>query len=145
VRDTERHESEQTLTGGQKLEGLLVPSRLPPYPTSPKMADYRAAMADYQPGEPLGGFGTGGFVVGKLLEKLAPVIGETGDQPGVDLDALHPPGRNARRGPPRNLVPPRPRPHQVNLCIVPTTVRGGTFVAHDPAETFVCAPNWKPE
>ena len=85
MRDTERHESEQTLTGGQKLEGLLVPSRLPPYPTSPKMADYRAAMADYQPGEPLGGFGTGGFVVGKLLGKLAPVIGEPVTSQGLTL------------------------------------------------------------
>jgi hypothetical protein len=32
----------------------------------------------------------------------------------------------------------------VNLCIVPTTIRGGAFVAHDPAEGFVCAPDWKP-
>ena len=88
MRDTERHESEQTLTGGQKLEGLLVPSRLPPYPTSPKIADYRAAMADYQPGEPLGGFGTGGFVVGKLLEKLAPVIGEPVTSQGL-ISALY--------------------------------------------------------
>jgi branched-chain amino acid transport system substrate-binding protein len=138
-------ESEQTLTGGKELEGLLVPSRLAPYPTSPKMADYRAAMADYQPGEPLGGFGTGGFVVGKLLEKLAPVIGEPVTSQGL-IAALYTlrgetlggilPGISFPRGADRT---------QVNLCIVPTAVRGGTFVAHDPAETFVCAPNWKPQ
>jgi hypothetical protein len=34
---------------------------------------------------------------------------------------------------------------QVNLCIVPSTVRGKTFVPHDSAESFVCAPTWKPE
>jgi branched-chain amino acid transport system substrate-binding protein len=138
-------ESDQTFTGGQEVEGLLVPSRLPPYTTSPKMADYRAAMANYQPGEPLGGFGSGGFVVGKLLEKLAPVIGEPVTSQGL-ISALYTlrnetlggvlPGISFPRGAERT---------QVNLCIVPTIIRGGTFVAHDSAESFVCAPNWKPQ
>jgi len=137
-------ESDQTLTAGEDVEGLLVPSRLPPYTTSPKMAGYRAAMANYQPGEPLGGFGSGGFVVGELLEKLAPVIGEPVTGQGL-ISALYTlrsetlggvlPGISFPRGPDRT---------QVNLCIVPSVVRGGTFVAHDPAESFVCAPNWKP-
>jgi len=138
-------EADQTFTGGEELEGLLVPSRLPPYKSSPKMADYREAMAKYQPGEPLGGYGSGGFVVGKLLEKLAPVIGEPVTSQGLitalytlrgeRLDGLLP-GVSFPRGPNRT---------QVNLCIVPSTVRGNTFVPHDAAETFVCAPDWKPE
>ncbi|HET9769820.1 MAG TPA: ABC transporter substrate-binding protein, partial [Acidimicrobiia bacterium] len=69
-------ESDQTLAGGEETEGFLVPSRLPPYSTSPLMADYRNAMARYQPGEDLGGAGSGGFVAGRLLESLAPSIGE---------------------------------------------------------------------
>ena len=138
-------ESDQTFTGGEAVEGLLVPSRLPPYTSSPKMADYRAAMAKYQPGEPLGGYGSGGFVVGKLLEKLAPVIGEPVTSQAL-IAALYTlrgetlggvlPGVSFPRGPDRT---------QVNLCIVPSTVRGKTFVPHDSAESFVCAPTWKPE
>ena len=137
-------ESDQTFTGAEEVEGLLVPSRLPPYTSSPKMADYRAAMARYQPGEPLGGYGSGGFVAGKLLEKLAPVIGEPVTSQAM-ISALYTlraetlggvlPGVAFPRGPDRT---------QVNLCIVPSTVRGRTFVPHDSAESFVCAPTWKP-
>ena len=137
-------EADQTFTGGEALEGLLVPSRLPPYKSSPKMADYREAMAKYQPGEPLGGYGSGGFVVGKLLEKLVPLIGEPVTSQalisalytlrGETLDGLLP-GISFPRGPDRT---------QVNLCIVPSIVRGNTFVPHDPAESFGCAPTWKP-
>jgi branched-chain amino acid transport system substrate-binding protein len=138
-------EADQTFTGGDELEGLLVPSRLPPYKSSPKMADYRDAMAKYQPGEPLGGYGSGGFVVGKLLEKLAPVIGEPVTSQAL-ISALYTlrgetlggvlPGVSFPRGPDRT---------RVNLCIVPSVVRGNTFVPHDSAESFVCAPTWTPD
>ena len=136
-------EADQTFTSGEELEGLLVPSRLPPYKSSPKMADYRDAMAKYQPGEPLGGYGSGGFVAGKLLEKLAPVIGEPVTSQAL-ITALYTlrgetlggllPGVSFPRGPNRT---------QVNLCIVPSIVRGNTFVPHDSAESFVCAPTWR--
>ncbi len=137
-------ETDQTLASGEDAEGFLVPSRLPPYSTSPLMADYRRAMAQYQPGEDLGGAGSGGFTVGRLLEKLAPVIGEPVTSQGL-ISALYTlrgetlggllPGISFPRGADRR---------RVNLCIVPTTIRGGAFVAHDPAERFVCAPDWKP-
>ena len=137
-------ETDQTLASGEEAEGFLVPSRLPPYSTSPLMGDYRRAMAQYQPGEDLGGAGSGGFTVGRLLEKLAPVIGEPVTSQGL-ISALYTlrgetlggllPGISFPRGADRR---------RVNLCIVPTTIRGGAFVAHDPAEGFVCAPDWKP-
>jgi branched-chain amino acid transport system substrate-binding protein len=138
-------ESDQTFTGGEEVEGLLVPSRLPPYTTSPKMAGYREAMAHYQPEEPLGGFGSGGFVVGKLLEKLAPVIGEPVTSQGLIAALYTLRGETLDGVLPGVSFPHGPDRTQVNLCIVPTIVRGGTFVAHDSAESFVCAPNWKPE
>jgi branched-chain amino acid transport system substrate-binding protein len=137
-------EADQTLASGEDAEGFLVPSRLPPYSTSPLMDDYRKAMARYQPGEDLGGAGSGGFTVGRLIEKLAPVIGEPVTSQGLvaALYTLHGetlggllPGISFPRGADRR---------RVNLCIVPTTIRGGAFVAHDPSEAFVCAPDWKP-
>src|SRR5258708_33169358 len=81
-------ETDQTLASGEEAEGFLVPSRLPPYSTSPLMADYRKAMAQYQPEEDLGGAGSGGFTVGRLLEKLAPVIGEPVTSQGL-ISALY--------------------------------------------------------
>jgi len=137
-------ETDQTLASGEDAEGFLVPSRLPPYSTSPLMADYRRAMAQYQPGEDLGGAGSGGFTVGRLLEKLAPVIGEPVTSQGLvaALYTLHGemlggllPGISFPRGADRR---------RVNLCIVPTPIRGGAFGAHDPTEAFVCAPDWRP-
>jgi branched-chain amino acid transport system substrate-binding protein len=138
-------ESDQTMSGGEEIEGLLVPSRLPPYTTSPKLADYRRAMADYQPGEPLGGFGSGGFVVGKLLEKLAPVIAEPVSSETLVAALYTLRGETLGGLLPGITFPRTPDRSQVNLCIVPTVIRAGTFVAHDPAESFACAPGWKPE
>jgi branched-chain amino acid transport system substrate-binding protein len=137
-------EADQTLAGGQEVEGFLVPSRLPPYSTSPLMADYRRAMAEYQPGEELGGAGSGGFIVGRLLEKLGPVIGEPVTSEGV-ISALYTLRGETLGGLLPGISFPRdPDRGHVNLCIVPTTIKGGVFVAHDPAEAFVCAPDWRP-
>jgi branched-chain amino acid transport system substrate-binding protein len=137
-------EADQTLAGGQEVEGFLVPSRLPPYSTSPLMADYRKAMAEYQPGEELGGAGSGGFVVGRLLEKLAPALGEPVTSQGLIAALYTLRGETLGGLLPGISFPRAPDRRQVNLCIVPTTIRGGVFVAHDPAEAFVCAPGWRP-
>jgi branched-chain amino acid transport system substrate-binding protein len=137
-------EADQTLAGGQEVEGFLVPSRLPPYSTSPLMADYRRAMAEYQPGEELGGAGSGGFIVGRLLEKLAPVIGEPVTSQGLIAALYTLRGETLGGLLPGISFPRDPDRRHVNLCIVPTTIKGGAFVAHDPAEAFVCAPNWQP-
>jgi hypothetical protein len=108
------------------------------------MEGYRRAMARYQPGEDLGGAGSGGFTVGLLLEKLAPVIGEPVTSQGLisALYSLH--GETLGGLLPGISFPRSADRRRVNLCIVPTTITGGAFVAHDPAERFVCAPGWKP-
>lgn len=108
------------------------------------MADYRRAMAQYQPGEELGGAGSGGFLVGRLLETLAPVIGEPVTSQGL-ISALYTLRGETLGGLLPGISFPRdPDRRHVNLCIVPTTIKGGVFVAHDPAEAFVCAPGWRP-
>ncbi len=33
---------------------------------------------------------------------------------------------------------------RTNQCVVPVRLTNGEFVAHDAAESFVCAPGWKP-
>ena len=137
-------EADQTLAGGPEVEGFLVPARLPPYSTSPLLADYRKAMAEYQPGEELGGAGSGGFVVGRLLEKLAPVIGEPVTSQGLIAALYTLRGETLGGLLPGVSFPRDPNRRHVNLCIVPTTIKGGVFVAHDPAEAFVCAPDWRP-
>src|SRR5581483_4676668 len=76
----------------KELDGqFLGPARTPMYQTSPKLADYREAMARYQPKDPLGGLGAAVFVFGRLLEKIAPSFGPTvtGDQIISALNALH--------------------------------------------------------
>ena len=108
------------------------------------MADYRKAMAEYQPGEELGGAGSGGFVVGRLLEKLAPALGEPVTSQGLIAALYTLRGETLGGLLPGISFPRAPDRRQVNLCIVPTTIRGGVFVAHDPAEAFVCAPGWRP-
>jgi branched-chain amino acid transport system substrate-binding protein len=131
------------LQSAKDLDGLILSTREGPYQTSPKLNEYRDAMARYQPGGDMGDLGAGVFVVGKLLEKLAPQLP---DKPGPadfikamysihgeKLDGLLP-GITFNKGEHVN----------VNLCVVPITLKNGTFVAHDAAESFVCAPTWKP-
>lgn len=131
------------LQGSKDLEGLILTQRTASFQTSPNTQDYRDAMAQYQPGAPTGDLGEGVFVVGKMLAKLAP---QWPDKPGPadmikSLYSLHGetlggllPGITFNQGDHVN----------VNLCMVPTVLRNGSFVAHDAAESFVCAPVWKP-
>jgi branched-chain amino acid transport system substrate-binding protein len=131
------------LQGSKDLEGLILTQRTASYQTSARTQDYRDAMNQYQPGAATGDLGEGVFVVGKMLAKLAP---QWPDKPGPadvikSLYSLHGetlggllPGITFNQGEHVN----------VNLCMVPTILRNGSFVAHDAAESFVCAPVWKP-
>jgi branched-chain amino acid transport system substrate-binding protein len=131
------------LQGAKDLEGLILTQRTAPYQTSPKLTDYRDAMAQYQPGGATGDLGAGVFVVGKMLEKIAPQLP---DKPGPAdmLKALYSLHGEKLGG----LLPGitfNPGEHvNVNLCMVPSVLKNGLFVAHDAAESFVCAPVWKP-
>jgi branched-chain amino acid transport system substrate-binding protein len=130
--------------GAKELEGLLLTSRTPPWDSSPRMQMYRDAMDRYQPKAYRGDLGGGVFVAGKLLEeKIGPLIGEppTTAQILQGLYALH----NETLG---GLLPGVGFIHgehfTTNQCVVPVKLTGGKFMAHDAAESFVCAPGWKP-
>lgn len=130
-------------TGGKEVDGLLLTSRSVPWDSSPKLQDYRDAMDRYQRGAPRGDLGGGVFVAGRLIEKFAPFIGEptTSAQFLAGLYSVHAetlggllPGITFNQGPHTN----------VNHCIVPVRLTNGRFIAHDAAESFVCASAWKP-
>jgi branched-chain amino acid transport system substrate-binding protein len=130
--------------GGKDVDGLILTSRTPPWDSSPKMQFYRDAMDRYQPKAYRGDLGGGVFVAGKLLEeKIGPLLGEppTTAQILQGLYALH----NETLG---GLLPGVGFIHgehfTTNQCVVPVKLTGGKFVAHDAAESFVCAPGWKP-
>jgi branched-chain amino acid transport system substrate-binding protein len=126
-----------------ELEGVVLTGRVAPWDSSPKLAVYRDAMDRYQPSGSRGDLGAGVFVVGALLQKYAGSLpGDPGPADflkllysihGETLDGLLPgitfhPGDKS----------------DVNQCIVPMQLHSGAFVAHDAAESFVCAPGWKP-
>ena len=125
------------------LDGLLSYSRIPPY-DSPKMADYRRAMATYQPKAPLAELGGAGYVMGRLLEvKIAPLLDD--DPTSAELTEAMYSLRGETLG---GILPPITFPRtkdrsEVNLCVIPVTFKGGKFVT-GPGEAFVCAPGWKP-
>ena len=128
-----------------QLEGLLLTSRSAPWDTSPKLAAYRDDMSRYQPKAPRGDMGSGAFIAGQLFaERIGPFIGEPPTSAQV-LDGLYSLKQERLGG----LLPGVAFEHgdhsRTNQCVVPTRLTRGRFVAHDgAAESFVCAPGWKP-
>jgi branched-chain amino acid transport system substrate-binding protein len=130
--------------GGKDVEGLLLTSRTPPWDTSPKMQFYRDAMDRYQPKAYRGDLGGGVFVAGKLFEeKIGPFIGEPPSTAQI-LEGLYALSNEKLGG----LLPGvgfiTGEHIGANQCVVPVKLTGGKFVAHDAAESFVCAPGWRP-
>ncbi len=132
----------EELTAYNDLDGLTFYSRVAPYPSDP-MAEYRAVINQYQPKKPLGELGAAAYVVGKLLERIAPLIGDA-PTPAAITEALYSLQNETLDG----LLPPITFPREkdrskVNLCIVPVTFKGRQFVTSGARPTFVCAPGWK--
>ena len=130
--------------GGKEVEGLLLTSRTPPWDSSPKMKFYRDAMDRYQPKAYRGDLGGGVFVSGKVLdEKIGPFIKEPPTTAQI-LEGLYALSNEKLDG----LLPGvgflNGEHFGTNQCVVPVKLTGGKFVAHDAAESFVCAPGWKP-
>src|SRR5207248_11414549 len=61
--------------GGQDIEGLLASNAVVPYATSPRLADYRAAIARYVPGGVLSSMGSMSWAAGKMIEAVARSFG----------------------------------------------------------------------
>jgi branched-chain amino acid transport system substrate-binding protein len=108
------------------LDGLLSSSLTLNWSASPKMADYRDAVARFVPGGKLGGQGANAWAQGKLIEAAArhlsgqPLTGAT----LIDgLDKLD----NETLG---GIVPPQRFPKgkaHYNPCIVPIKLTGGKW------------------
>lgn len=132
-----------TLDQGPILNGLILASRTPAFSTSPLLADYREAMARYQPGKAMGDVGAGAFVFGKLLEKYAPTALNKQTITAADMIALLRSVHDEKLG---GLLPGVTFPlgedrTMTNRCISPIRLEDGKFVEHGG---FVCAPDWKP-
>ena len=127
-----------------ELDGLVTYSRIPPY-DSPRMADYKRAMSTYQPKAPLGELGGAAYVMGKLLETKIAALLDDDPTPAELTEAMYTLHGETLGG----LLPPITFPRakdrsEVNPCVIPVTFKGGKFVTKDAAESFVCAPGWKP-
>jgi hypothetical protein len=135
-------EIDATLVGANDLNGLILAAREAPYSTSPKLANYRQAMSQYEPGQPLGDVGAGAFVLGDLLQKVAPQLGDNWTPAGLTaaMYSLH---GEALNGLLPGVTFPQSDDHtHVNDCIVPIRLTNGAFVSPGAADAFACAPSW---
>jgi branched-chain amino acid transport system substrate-binding protein len=130
-------------SGGADVEGTVVASSTVPWSTSPRLADYRAAMARFVPDGELSTLGAEMWGSGKLIEILArrfPANPTSADF----LDALH----SLRGETVGGIFPPlafaKGRGHaDTNQCVVPVKVVNGTFQPLSD-DQFSCAPGWRP-
>lgn len=130
-------------TGGADVEGTVVASSTVPWSTSPRLADYRAAMARYLPEGELSTLGAEMWGSGKLIEVLAkrfPANVTSADF----LDALY----SLRGETAGGIFPPlafrKGTGHaDTNQCVIPVKVVNGKFQPLSD-EQFSCAPGWRP-
>lgn len=131
------------LTGGDDVEGVVTAGIVPDHNTSPKLADFRAALARYLPDARKATLGAGAWTGGKLVE----VLGRTLPPAPTSADfltALHGLRGETLGGLQPPLTYEAGKGHALtNLCIIPVVVRSGAFVAPG-GDQFSCAPGWKP-
>jgi branched-chain amino acid transport system substrate-binding protein len=133
-----------TLQGKNDLNGLILAARSAPYQTSPKLANYRQAMAQYGSGAPLGDVGSGAFVMGDLLQKVAPALGDNPTSASL-INAMHSLHGETLGGLLPGITFPQGNDHtHNNECIVPIVMKNGQFVSPGGADAFACAPDWHP-
>jgi branched-chain amino acid transport system substrate-binding protein len=140
---TSSYEPRFIRSGADDVEGTVVASSTVPWSTSPRLADYRAAMARFLPDGELSTLGAEMWGSGKLIELLArrfPANPASADF----LDGLY-----ALRGetvggifPPLAFV--KGKGHAAtNQCVVPVKVVAGQFKPLSD-DQFSCAPGWRP-
>ncbi|MCA1844721.1 MAG: ABC transporter substrate-binding protein [Actinobacteria bacterium] len=130
-------------SGGEDVEGVVVASSTVPWSTSPRFADYRAAMARYVPDGEMSTLGAEMWGTGKLIELLAKRFPAN----PTSADFLN--GLYALRGetvggifPPLAFV--KGKGHgDTNQCVVPVKVVSGQFKPLSD-DQFSCAPGWRP-
>jgi branched-chain amino acid transport system substrate-binding protein len=137
------HSESVLKNGGNDVEGTVVGASTADWANSPLMADYREATAKYAPGGERGSIGAQIWVAGKLLEKIAAgfpakvsasdILNGLYSLRGETLGGITPP-----------LTFPKGPHGDVNWCAVPVAIKGGKFAPLQTAETFSCAPGWKP-
>lgn len=132
-----------TLSGAKDLDGLVLFGRTPPYSTStlPDLVAYRQAMAQYEPDQPKGDVGAGAFIIGALLQKIAPQFGANPTSATIvaALNNVH--GEKLGGELPGITFPQQDDRSHVNECVFPQTLTGGQFVS---VGGLVCAPGWQP-
>jgi branched-chain amino acid transport system substrate-binding protein len=136
-------QNDTTLSLSNELDGLILGSVTATY-DSPQMAEYRAAIAKYQPNTIKSSYGAMTYVAGRLLEaKIAPLLDENPSS-NEFIEALYSLQNETFKGLlPGVTWPRRSDRSDVNLCSIPVIMRGGRFVPHGAGE-FICAPGWKP-
>jgi branched-chain amino acid transport system substrate-binding protein len=119
-----------------ELDGLIGFSLTVNYDASPRLEDYRRAVARFVPGGGIGGLGAQAWTQGKLLEAIAPSLDDhvTATEIVQALLGLH----DVDLG---GLIPPitfKPGAHRdVNHCYIPTRFVGGRWT--EPlGERFRC-------
>ena len=135
-------QSDLALPLAKDLEGLLAGSVTAPY-DSPQMADYRTAIARYQPKAVLSGYGAASYMSGRLLEaRIAPLLDDNPTSAEF-IEALYTLRNETFGGLLPGITFPRERDRsRVNMCSVPVKLTGGKWVPSRPS--FVCTPGWKP-
>jgi branched-chain amino acid transport system substrate-binding protein len=135
-------QSDLVLPLAKDLEGLLAGSVTAPY-DSPRMADYRMAIARYQPKAVLSGYGAAAYMSGRLLEaRIAPTLDDS-PTTGEFIEALYALRNETFGGLLPGITFPRDRDRsRVNMCSVPVKLTGGKWLPSTPS--FVCTPGWKP-
>jgi len=135
-------QSDLALPVAKDLEGLLASSVTAPY-DSPQMADYRMALARYQPRAVKSTYGAAAYTAGRLLEsRIAPSLDD--DPTSAEfIEALYS-LRNETFG---GLLPgvtfPRDKDRsQVNMCAIPVRLTSGRWIPS--SASFACTPGWRP-
>jgi branched-chain amino acid transport system substrate-binding protein len=128
-----------------ELEGVFTSSPTPMWSISPKMADYREALKKYVPGGVGAAWGAEPFVAGKLLEKMSKNFSPV-PTPADVLAGLWSLNNETLGGLLPGITYYKGETHRnSNLCMVPIRIKDGKFLPRDgDAETFICAPGWKP-
>jgi branched-chain amino acid transport system substrate-binding protein len=126
----------------KETEGMYTSGIVPDYASDPRLADYRTSIQRVSGGVPAI-IGAGTFVVGQLLQKLAPALPD--DPTGGDFIRLMEGLRGETMG---GLLPPitfRPGVghEDTNRCVIPAVIHNGRFET-PTGDRFVCAPGWKP-